>query len=102
MRLKNRSTASISKNNLLYVPGQRHDSDSTCSKRAVISKPLVKFKFPMITYFSTIEILLSSLYRKKAFTRLICLYLSDTSLFSQLYFSTAYACKSLIYNRRWS
>ena len=33
MRLNNRSTASTSRNKLLYVSGQRHDSDSTCSKR---------------------------------------------------------------------
>ena len=31
---------------------------------------LAKFTSPLITYFSTIEICLYSLYRKKAFTRL--------------------------------
>ena len=31
---------------------------------------MAKFTFPLITHFSTIEICLYSLYRKKAFTRL--------------------------------
>ena len=64
-------------NNLLYVSRQRHDSDLTCSKRVVISKATIlsslvvgKFPFPLITYFSTTEIFLYSLYRKKKFTRL--------------------------------
>lgn len=38
VRFNNRSTASTSIDNLLYVSGQRHDSDSTCSKRVVISR----------------------------------------------------------------
>ena len=79
MRFNNRCTALTTRNNLLYVSGQSlrpHDSDSTCFKRAVISKPnnylpvvVAKFTFPLITYFSTIEIGLHLLYRKKAFTR---------------------------------
>ena len=41
VRFKNRITASTSRNNLLYVSGQRHGSDSICSQRAVISRPQI-------------------------------------------------------------
>ena len=41
MRFNNRRTTSTSRKNLLYVSGQRHDSDSTCPKRVVISRPQI-------------------------------------------------------------
>ena len=69
----NRSTVSTSRNNLLFVSGQRHDSDSTCYKcsdlEATNLSSLVA-AFPMITEVSTIEICLYSLHRKEAFTGL--------------------------------
>ena len=78
MRFNSRSTASTSRNKLLYVSGQRHDSDSTCFKYVasdleatnVSSLQLANFTFLLITYFSTKEICLYSLYRKEAFIRL--------------------------------
>ena len=69
----NRSTASTSRNNLLFVSGKRHDSDSTCSKRTVLEATNLSSllaAFPMITEVSTIEICLYSLHRKEAFNGL--------------------------------
>ena len=52
---------------------QRFNLFQTCSDLEATnlsSLVVAKSKFPLITYFSTIEIRLYSLYRKKAFTRL--------------------------------
>ena len=39
----NGSTASTSRNNLLYVSGQRHDSESTCTEHTVLSRSQIIF-----------------------------------------------------------
>ena len=74
----NRSTASTSRNNLLFVSGQRHNSDrfnlfqtySALEATNLSTLVAAKFTFPLITEVSTIEICLYSLHRKEAFTGL--------------------------------
>ena len=71
VRFKNRSTASTSRNNLPCVLGQMHDGDLACSTANLSSSIVVQFKFPLITYFSAIEICLYSLLcRREALTGL--------------------------------